>query len=319
MRRLEPDASVIVTGARWHNDDLIGRVLERGKKTGRKWQVVRFPALAEPGDVLGRQPGDALWPERFNRETLERIRSETDTWTWNGLYQQAPSPDEGSVFSSKTFRYYTVHEGYYCLGAQRIPIESAARFLLCDLALSERETACFSVNGAFDVVRIDGKEHLIMVDWWRDRKQAPDVKARIWAMYRQHGPHRLRFQAIEDKHYGSALCQELPREGMVVREVKADADKVTRAQAATVLFDQGRVWFPEDRGNPYLSGLEGELLSFPAGTYDDQVDVIAYACNLVIRGGIMVAVGGPSVTVQRTGIDGYAAPHRPQGNRPPWA
>ena len=58
--------------------------------------MVNFPALAEEEDILGRQPGEALWPEVFTRERLEKVRDSHTNYYWHALYQQRPHA-EGSA------------------------------------------------------------------------------------------------------------------------------------------------------------------------------------------------------------------------------
>lgn len=87
LTRCEPGASVIVIATRWHKDDVIGRI-ERGD-AGKGWQVVSLPAIAGPGDPLGRAPGEALLPERYPRAALDVIR-EQDLDAWAAVYQQIP-------------------------------------------------------------------------------------------------------------------------------------------------------------------------------------------------------------------------------------
>jgi hypothetical protein len=41
---------------RWHEDDLAGRALNH-----EHWRIISLPALAEPGDPLGRSVGEPLW------------------------------------------------------------------------------------------------------------------------------------------------------------------------------------------------------------------------------------------------------------------
>ena len=65
--RLMPDGWIIVTGYRWHNDDLLGRILADGDKRGQPWTVVRLPALAEENDLLKREVGEPLWPSKYGR------------------------------------------------------------------------------------------------------------------------------------------------------------------------------------------------------------------------------------------------------------
>src|SRR3569832_1537772 len=72
--RLEPDGIAIVVQTRWHEDDLAGRLL-RGEAEGReKWDLLNLPAIAEAGDMMGREIGEPLWPERFGLQDLERIQ-----------------------------------------------------------------------------------------------------------------------------------------------------------------------------------------------------------------------------------------------------
>jgi predicted phage terminase large subunit-like protein len=94
--RRRPGALIIVIQTRWHRDDLTGRILKQAQETGRKWRVVKFPALAEEHDVLGRQPGEALWPEVFSREQLEKVREDRTNYYWQAMYQQNPQA-EGSA------------------------------------------------------------------------------------------------------------------------------------------------------------------------------------------------------------------------------
>lgn len=102
MTRVEPGGSVIVTAQRWHNDDLIGRLIKEAESgEGRPVKVIDLPALAlDEDDPLGRGPGEALWPERWPKEVrddegrliggLELKRLSTDVYWWQSQYQQRP-------------------------------------------------------------------------------------------------------------------------------------------------------------------------------------------------------------------------------------
>lgn len=100
MTRLEPGGAVIVNMTRWHKDDLVGRILE--SDDADEWQRIRFPAIAEGSDELGRKAGDALWPARYPLQTtvlpsgrrlrgLEAIRDSMPLYWWMALYQQQPT------------------------------------------------------------------------------------------------------------------------------------------------------------------------------------------------------------------------------------
>ena len=68
--RLMPGGAVVLIQTRWHEDDLAGRLLNGEEQ----WEVVSLPAIAEPGDALGRREGEALWPAKYDAQALERIR-----------------------------------------------------------------------------------------------------------------------------------------------------------------------------------------------------------------------------------------------------
>ena len=94
--RLRPGALIVVIQTRWHRDDLTGRILRQAKETKQRWREVKFPAIAEEQDVLGRAKGEALWPEVFTRERLEQVRESHTHYYWSALYQQRPQA-EGST------------------------------------------------------------------------------------------------------------------------------------------------------------------------------------------------------------------------------
>jgi hypothetical protein len=97
--RLGPDAAVLVVTTRWHEDDLAGRLLQT--PDSGDWELVMLPALAEENDPLGREIGDALWPERYSKEFLERRKRNMHAFWWDTIYQQVPPEQgEGAAYTS---------------------------------------------------------------------------------------------------------------------------------------------------------------------------------------------------------------------------
>ncbi|MFD8899930.1 terminase large subunit domain-containing protein [Streptomyces ardesiacus] len=94
--RRAPGASQILINTRWHEDDLSGRILANEPEN---WVVIDLPALAiTDEDPLGRSVGDALWPEQYDAEELNRTRRAVGERVWWALYQQQPRPLEGGVW-----------------------------------------------------------------------------------------------------------------------------------------------------------------------------------------------------------------------------
>lgn len=95
--RLEPDGAICVIQTRWNEDDLAGRILADAQ--ANEWHVIDLPALADSDDdPLGRNPGEPLWPERFNVDHHTRTRRRVGERVWAALYQQKPRPPEGGVW-----------------------------------------------------------------------------------------------------------------------------------------------------------------------------------------------------------------------------
>ncbi len=101
--RLEPGAIVIIVMQRWHEDDLIGRVLSREGRDA--WREIRLPALADNKncpDLLGRKDGEALWPNRFDEAAILDLQRDQSDDTFASMYQQMPASmlKLGRVYSS---------------------------------------------------------------------------------------------------------------------------------------------------------------------------------------------------------------------------
>jgi predicted phage terminase large subunit-like protein len=290
LTRDEGDAAIVVCATRWHEDDLIGRILQAEKEAAEAgdptegWVVIRFEAVREdmaepaanaPKYVRDPRPlGGALWPGKFDAERLARIKAryrKSGLRWWNALYQQRPTAAEGEIFKRAAWAYATaaqVKEGMIC------------RVQSLDTAFSSKQTNARSVIGTFAVLK-GGKAVLLTVDkgWWA----FPELKRRSKASYNKHTPYRV---LIEDKASGKDLLPELaetlPR-GVLV-PVEPAGDKLTRANAVV-----GMVEAPEPgerdpkqvlllEGADYLTEFIDELAAFPTGKLADQVDMFTQFC-----------------------------------------
>lgn len=286
--RLTPDGRIIIVMTRWHEDDLVGRLLkkereeiEEGTHTGDRWTVINFPAIAEEDDYLGRKPGDPLWPEfGFDLQRLSQIRQDVGSYVFNALYQQRPSAAEGTIFKREYFRYFSEqtigNQQYFVLHGdveRRYRKESLWCFQTVDTANSTKTINDYFVVSTWYVT----PEHdLLLYDVYRTHIEGPDQKPLMRELRNRYRP---RFQAVEDKTFGTNLIQEMRREGMTVRPIKVDKDKVTRSLVIAARYEVGMVYHRE--GAPWLTDYEDELLSFPRGKNDDQVDTASMAGEII--------------------------------------
>jgi predicted phage terminase large subunit-like protein len=283
--RLTPDGRIIVVMTRWHEDDLVGRLLkkekeeiEAGTHVGERWTIINFPALAEEDDYLGRRLGEPLWPEfGFDASRLEQIKSDVGSYVFNALYQQRPSAAGGTIFKREHFRYFReelIHSiPYFIVGDKRYDKMKCWCFQTVDTANSEK-----TINDYFVVSTwyVTPDSDLLLYDVYRTHITGPDQKPLMKEMAYRYRP---RFQAIEDKTFGTNLIQECKREGLSIRPIKVDKDKVTRSLVIAARYEVGKVWHRENL--PNLTDVEDELLSFPRGKHDDIVDTESIAGEVV--------------------------------------
>ncbi|AIQ19533.1 hypothetical protein H70357_24565 [Paenibacillus sp. FSL H7-0357] len=284
--RLTPDGRIVVVMTRWHEDDLVGRLLKKeadeireGIHVGERWTVINFPAIAEANDFLGRTEGEALWPEYgFDVRRMDQIKSDVGSYVFNALYQQRPSAAGGTIFQRKNFKYFQeetkfVSMQYLLVGEKRYEKSRCKIFQTVDTANSEKTINDYFVVTTFYVTP---DNDILIYDVYRTHIIGPDQKP---LMKEQNYRYRPSFQAIEDKTFGTNLIQEMTREGMTVLPIKVDKDKVTRSLPIAARYEAGKVYHRE--GAPWLTDFEDELLSFPRGKNDDQVDTISIAGELV--------------------------------------
>ncbi|MGU3340924.1 phage terminase large subunit [Methylobacterium mesophilicum] len=257
----ETDAIVVVM-QRVHVDDLAGHLIAAGG-----WEVLTLPAIAEVdecvalgrGRVHHRRAGDALQPTRESAATLEALRAEIGSLAFSAQYQQAPVPAEGNLIRREWLRFYDDPP-------ERRPGD--VLLLSWDTAMKASETADYSVCTVW-LIRDDA--HLLL-DLVRERLDFPDLKRRAIALYERW---RAQITLVEDKGSGTSLLQELRALNLPAIAFQPSGDKVMRMHAQSVQFEAGSVYLP--RVASWFDDLLSELLAFPAGRHDDQVDSISQA------------------------------------------
>lgn len=286
--RLEQDASIILIMTRWHEDDLAGRLLSQMDKGGESWTVISLPAIAEDDDPLGRRQGDPLWPEKKDKNFLEAQQRAMGPYYWQAQYQQHPTPIGGGLFKRDWFRYIIVEDQSYVIEGKLIPIKECRRFVIVDLAFSERKSADYTVLASWavtpdddllllDIIRVRLEDELMAVAEGTDINDTGLLRV-LWDLWRSFKPGWI---GIEKTSIKLSLIEYAKKKGLPIRDLMPDKDKVSRAQSAIAKMSAGGIYFL--RGASWLKEYEDELLSFPYGAHDDQVDVTSYAAAEVLR------------------------------------
>ena len=274
--RLMPGAGVLVIQTRWHDDDLSGRILAQQaeaakveRDTGKwpddvdRWTVIEYPAIALE-DEAHRNAGEALHPQRFPLHALQKIRRTIGPRDWAALYQQNPVADEGAYFKKETLKYY-----------DSLP-ELLNYYTAADLAISKKETADYSV---IVTVGIDPRDNMYVVDLQRGRWDAMEIVDRLVSVYKAYKPKTLGIEAGQiEKAIGPFLNKRIYEERLYSMYVEplppGRRDKELRARPLQGRMGQGKVLLP--RNQIWLEPLIHELLRFPSGVHDDQVDALAW-------------------------------------------
>jgi predicted phage terminase large subunit-like protein len=255
--RLQPAGRIVVIGTRWRESDLIGWLLSQHAEDG--WRLVSLPAIAEPGDILGREEGAPLWPERFNLAALDRIRIAIGSAAWLAEYQCRPVGEGGNIFKRDWFMTYP----------WRSKPETLQVILSIDSAFKKTESADYSVIQAW----AETKTGYFLLDQWRARADFSELTGRAIAWGEMYSPH---YVLIEDSASGQSLVQMLKSETKLpILPVKPLGDKQVRAHSVSPLCESGRVFVPDQA--PWLAQFLDELTAFPSAPHDDQVDAASQA------------------------------------------
>jgi predicted phage terminase large subunit-like protein len=272
--RLSPGGGVLVTVTRWHEDDLVGRLVEAMKQEGGdQWEIINYPAIAER-DEPHRKKGEALHPGRYPLEMLLRIKHNIGSYDWGSLYQQHPTPRGGGVFKAKWIRHWTE-----CPKVFDRVIQS------WDFTFNDSENSD-NVSG-----QVWGQlgSNFYLLDNDTDRM---DFVSQVRAMQRMSSkwPEALE-KVVEDKANGPAIISALGSRIPGIVPYNPRGSKTARAYSVSPLFEAGNVFLPPmDEEHPWVKRYIDELLAFPNAEHDDQVDSTTQALDTLVThegGGVL--------------------------------
>ncbi|KUG58971.1 phage terminase large subunit [Nesterenkonia jeotgali] len=277
--RLAPGAPVILVMTRWHADDLQGRLL--AAEDADRWTVLNIPAEAiDENDPLGRKPG--VWMESARGRTPEQwqaIKRAVGPKVWQSLYMGIPTLDDGGVFPTEWERYdeplWQVNDRgeHTILGMERDDQELTMSF---DLAFKGDDSSDYVVGQVW--LRIGNIVYLL--DQVRRRMNFNETLESFRTM-RAKWP-QCRTVLVEDRANGPAVMNALHREMSGLIPVEPRGSKFSRASAVAPAVWSKHVKIPSTRLCPWIEEFMQEVLSFPHGANDDQVDAATQALDQLI-------------------------------------
>ncbi len=323
--RLAPGGGVLGIMTWWSEDDWAGRIQEAMKGDGEKFEIVRYPAINDEGDeyilpddsieqippgnpvpegsVMTRPMNSALHPERYDFKAL--IKKKLNYMAagmvrmWNALYQQNPTPDSGIMFTKDLFRRY-VHAP-----SRR----GRLIYQAWDFAITENTNSDWTVCAT---IMQDEFDNLYVLDVFKFKSD--DGNAIVEHMIDQYVLWDADYLGMEDGQIWKSLRSQFEKR-CKERKVYPSTqilvpltDKLVRANPLKGRMQLGKVLFPEAGSRPWVDVCVREMIVFPNGKHDDQVDAcfvagtpIAMAdgstkpIELVAQGDLVATPIGPRV------------------------
>lgn len=247
---------------RLHENDLIGHVSAR-----EQWELLKLPAIAEVDQRFQisshrwymRKAGELLFPQREPREVLDVLKQTMGARAFSAQYNQNPLPLEGGVIEWKWFSMFT-----------ELPQEPRRVVQSWDCASKDKLSSDYSVCITAALIG----EHYFILDVFRRRLNFPELLAEAKRLAALRRADEI---LIEDAAAGIQLIQSLrldrPCRMPLPRAVSVKGDKMTRMHAASLPVEQGRVSLLA--GSPWIEDFQAELLQFPVGRHDDQIDAFS--------------------------------------------
>jgi predicted phage terminase large subunit-like protein len=279
-----PGGKIAILHTRWHQRDLIGRLIKDAtlNPDADQYEVFEFPAIltyANPDydpevQDSASELQKSLWPEQWSLEHLLRTKASMPAWQWNAQYQQQPTAQEAAIIKRDQIKWWPKED----------PPEVDYTVQAWDTALTTNERSDYSVCQTWGVWQNeDGVDNVILLNRIKGKYEFPELKRTALQQVKEWTPDTT---IVEAKASGQPLIDEMRRSGIFVQDYTPGKgqDKIARVNAISDMFTSGQVWFPETW---WASEVVDELLAFPNGEHDDDVDACTLALIRIRKGGLL--------------------------------
>ena len=266
-QRLQPGGQIVLVMTRWSKKDLTGILMKNQKEVkGDQWEVVEFPALMDHGPV---------WPEYWNAQELEKVKTTLPVGKWNAQWMQRPTSEEGALIKREWWRTWEEDQ----------PPDLHYVIQSYDTAFMKKETADYSAITTWGVFypEEDKPANLILLDCVKERYEFPELRRVALDQYKYWKPEMV---IIEAKASGLPLTYELRQMDIPVQTFTPSKgnDKHVRVNTCAPLFESGMIWAPDQK---FAEEVIEECAAFPHGDHDDLVDSMTMAVMRFRQGGFI--------------------------------
>jgi predicted phage terminase large subunit-like protein len=261
--RAEPSASIIIIMTRWTDKDITAYLEKEHAET---WTILNYPALSEgEGDLLGRPEGEALCPERYDREALEITKKAVGSYLWSGMHQGRPGPIEGGIFKRSDWQFYF-----------ELPEEFDLLVASWDMTFKNSPTGS---KVAGHVWGFKGPRKYL-VDRISDRMSFSDTRIAVKSLHARYP--NVAATLVENAANGPAIIDDLKKEipGLIAINVKGGKkERAMQTLSAQPLVEAGNVYLPDLSIAPWVGEFIEQFANFKgsAAEMNDDVDTMTQA------------------------------------------
>lgn len=259
-RKIPGKFARVVIMQRLHQADLAGKLVKQGGYVHLKLPMEYNPAkpcVTPIGGDRRTEPGELLHPKRYTREVVDKTKEEMGPRVAAAQLDQEPTPDGGAIFQRAW-----MNKRWKELPARITLIQS------WDCAFKDDDTSDYVVG------QVWGKRgaEFYLVDEVRGQMDLPTTCQAMKDLSKKWP--KAHAKLVEDKANGPAVEQTLRKKVPGIILVTPEGGKVSRANAASVPFEAGNVWLPDEH---WVGDYVEELVTFPMGAHDDRVDATSQA------------------------------------------